>query len=990
MRVQFVPALLAPRQALIHLTTGVCSSMQSQRALQKLLKKHGLDAEQCLGIVAESGDAHMLRTLISVLSREQLDYRNPKFQSGAAAIARAAFRGHANCVQILLEAQASVDLRNTGGGFNALLEAAEHGHAACMKLLLEAKADANPRDDKMLEFGPPLWLACMRGHISCAKLLLDAEADPAQSNCREDTPLHMASQDGHVGCVALLLQRKANVNALSLTSTHTPLSAACGHGHLCVAKMLIANSALVNGKVVSTLGGPDRRLGAALIAAANSPRHGAGLSEDSRAPAFPPVSEVEMILYLLAQGADVDTINTHKTMDGLPSTALVYAAQHGHVQSVTALLVAKASPNGAENARWNCPLLVASMRGHAKCVEKLLKAGADTHQTYRFTGLDTYAICVAGAKGVIDRVEYPGAPVPSKEAYLECARLLELADVRFDSKYGRTCAWCGSPPSQENALLACARCSKIWYCGKACQRLAWKAGHRESCGSVPLQGTVHHATPAKLIPLMREYAAGSSSLASACLERMVGLIQGAGAESLSLLIASFNADTLAIRELVKAGAIVEILRVMSIYSTLPLLQSNGLMLLSLITEHQRDQAQPIFAAGGIATCITALRLVPRLSLVAGRSTAHAASLTPRLITCHGISALVNILVGISTLIPNPFPNTSDAFDFFNAPRDALMEAGGLQVVFDALDSSSCKVIPEVAGSFCNLICKLLHSPQLESAQHTIEDKYGFTPQQLSSIQRLHAVLEAGGFAVVLQIQAAFPTEQSVQRYAILAIRDLTHPHPVFKDGLQSSDCISLMVDAMLRFPSNESIQLNGGANLWNIAQLGREDVSSMDVSSMFSSSPTSRVPDTCVFVDAVLATAAPLALVNAMKTFPPLSSIMVGALRRILDAGGSRACKAISLAGGKEAIEAALLDSRAYEMCAVEGEDSSLAFDGKYALALLHAQGNIESNELAAIKGDENFAIGITKIRNLMARASVAGSASDHVEEERIVELESS
>lgn len=51
------------------------------------------------------------------------------------------------------------------------------------------------------------------------------------------------------------------------------------------------------------------------------------------------------------------------------------------------------------------------------------------------------------------------------------------------------CAQCGAMvasqqgnSSSSNARLsACARCKKVYYCGRACQAAHWKAGHKKTC-----------------------------------------------------------------------------------------------------------------------------------------------------------------------------------------------------------------------------------------------------------------------------------------------------------------------------------------------------------------------------------------------------------------------------------------------------------------------------------------------------------------------------
>lgn len=43
----------------------------------------------------------------------------------------------------------------------------------------------------------------------------------------------------------------------------------------------------------------------------------------------------------------------------------------------------------------------------------------------------------------------------------------------------RTCSWCGASSGTQK-LLACAACHTAYYCGKTCQKAAWK-GHKAAC-----------------------------------------------------------------------------------------------------------------------------------------------------------------------------------------------------------------------------------------------------------------------------------------------------------------------------------------------------------------------------------------------------------------------------------------------------------------------------------------------------------------------------
>ena len=85
-----------------------------------------------------------------------------------------------------------------------MLLAAYKGHAECVGLLIEA--GANP-DLTTLEGGSaPLHIAARSGHVEVVRLLIAAgvDRDKAKSDCGA-TPLHMAAEKGHVRVVRLLI-----------------------------------------------------------------------------------------------------------------------------------------------------------------------------------------------------------------------------------------------------------------------------------------------------------------------------------------------------------------------------------------------------------------------------------------------------------------------------------------------------------------------------------------------------------------------------------------------------------------------------------------------------------------------------------------------------------------------------------------------------------------------------------------------------------------
>ncbi|EFO61168.1 NEK, Kinase [Giardia lamblia P15] len=117
------------------------------------------------------------------------------------ALMRAAARGHAEIVDVLLEKEGG--MRNRYGE-TALMKAAENGHANCTKLLLEKEGGMKGDGGRTA-----LMVAAGSGHLECVNLLLERE-DGIQTDLGE-TALMWAALNGHPDCVKLLLEKEGGI-----------------------------------------------------------------------------------------------------------------------------------------------------------------------------------------------------------------------------------------------------------------------------------------------------------------------------------------------------------------------------------------------------------------------------------------------------------------------------------------------------------------------------------------------------------------------------------------------------------------------------------------------------------------------------------------------------------------------------------------------------------------------------------------------------------
>ncbi|MBE6417144.1 MAG: hypothetical protein E7033_01605 [Akkermansiaceae bacterium] len=118
------------------------------------------------------------------------------------ALEWAAFAGHKECMEALIEAGASIDA-NTSSGRKLFLAAMETGDAETVKLVLMHSSHI----DKVAE--DALNLLARRGDVSNLKQFIEAGISPVTDSDGESMPLNNAEQCGHVACVELLMQHGA-------------------------------------------------------------------------------------------------------------------------------------------------------------------------------------------------------------------------------------------------------------------------------------------------------------------------------------------------------------------------------------------------------------------------------------------------------------------------------------------------------------------------------------------------------------------------------------------------------------------------------------------------------------------------------------------------------------------------------------------------------------------------------------------------------------
>ncbi len=258
----------------------------------------------------------------------------------------------------------------------ALHWAVHHEDVVAADLLIEAGADANAANDLGVT---PLLMACRRGHGPLVERLLAVGADANAALPSGETALMATARAGGLEAVNALLARGARVNAAEATRGQTALMWAVANRHPDVTRALLEHGADVAARTVTrrrvyNMGGSR---------SAGSASRGIALEE-------------------VVEGG---------------STALLFAARSGDVESARLLLAAGADVHDTA-ADGNPALVVAAHGGHGSLAALLLRAGADPDAA----PLGYTALHAAVLRGTLrDRgvsSEDPGAGLPLVRALL--------------------------------------------------------------------------------------------------------------------------------------------------------------------------------------------------------------------------------------------------------------------------------------------------------------------------------------------------------------------------------------------------------------------------------------------------------------------------------------------------------------------------------------------------------------------------------------------
>ncbi|KAJ9263074.1 hypothetical protein DTO195F2_3052 [Paecilomyces variotii] len=191
------------------------SQCQSDTAIQ-IMRRHGADMNARSNVDVAGGHTALMQEIAegdekSVLRLLQHGADvNAASPSNLTPLVFAAFAGHTQIVNMLLEYGAHIEAREHKANFAALNAATDNNNLAVVKLLVEKGAYIDPAS---LDGMTPLLLAVSKGNIEIAKFLIEHGANMNAQNDSGYTPLMLAIEKHETSIASELLRRGCDVNA---------------------------------------------------------------------------------------------------------------------------------------------------------------------------------------------------------------------------------------------------------------------------------------------------------------------------------------------------------------------------------------------------------------------------------------------------------------------------------------------------------------------------------------------------------------------------------------------------------------------------------------------------------------------------------------------------------------------------------------------------------------------------------------------------------
>uniref|UniRef100_A0A9J8AVY5 Ankyrin repeat domain 28 n=2 Tax=Cyprinus carpio TaxID=7962 RepID=A0A9J8AVY5_CYPCA len=251
----------------------------------------------------------------------------------------AATNGHSECLRLLIgnaDLQSAVDIQD-GIGQTPLMLSVLGGHTECVYSLINKGANVDAKDKRGRT---ALHRGAVTGHEECVEALLQHNASFMVRDCRGRSPVHLAAACGHVGVLGGLLHAAQSVVTIPVITDHqgyTPLHWACYNGHDTCVEVLLEQELFhkTEGNTFSPLH------------CAVTPLHAAAFTD-----------HVECLQLLLGHNAQVNCV------DAGGKTPLMMAAENGQTNAVEVLVSSAKADLTLQDANKNTALHLACSKGH--------------------------------------------------------------------------------------------------------------------------------------------------------------------------------------------------------------------------------------------------------------------------------------------------------------------------------------------------------------------------------------------------------------------------------------------------------------------------------------------------------------------------------------------------------------------------------------------------------------------------------------------------
>jgi ankyrin repeat protein len=303
-------------------------------------KTAGPDGDERTALMC-AAELRCCSTVSDVLLQAGADACLRSSRSQMTALHFAAWRGLAECCELLItRADTLLEVRDADG-VTALVRTSQHGHLRTVQLLIDRGADVNA----VSFYGcSALTAAAQTGNVAVVQLLLDHGADISAAADKGHNALCRAAHAGHVTMMEFLVQHGLSVHAVDSKGNTLLIIAVCAR-QKAAAEWLIRQGVPVN----------------AVNETSSTALHNACGSSSG--------DDAAMIELLLANGADV------RRHADAQITALDVAAHHGNVRCARVLLAAGADVNNTISGGYRS-LHTAIIENHAAVVKLLLEHGA--------------------------------------------------------------------------------------------------------------------------------------------------------------------------------------------------------------------------------------------------------------------------------------------------------------------------------------------------------------------------------------------------------------------------------------------------------------------------------------------------------------------------------------------------------------------------------------------------------------------------------------